>query len=123
MMEQLISHQLENEQFNGSVQEIEAKNGKINLEYALFEKDALVFKELKSTNITLQKNNEFVLKMSFEGFPYLGIWTKPNAPYLCIEPWCGLADNTNHNGNIEEKEGIILLKSKEVFERKITIEL
>jgi len=122
-VEQLISHQLENEQFNGSVQEIEAKNGKINLEYALFEKDALVFKELKSTNITLQKNNEFVLKMSFEGFPYLGIWTKPNAPYLCIEPWCGLADNTNHNGNIEEKEGIILLKSKEVFERKITIEL
>lgn len=122
-VEQLISHQLENEQFNGSVQEIESKNGKINLEYSLFEKDALVFKELKSTNITLQKNNEFVLKMSFEGFPYLGIWTKPNAPYLCIEPWCGLADNINHNGNIEEKEGIVLLKSKEIFERRITIEL
>ena len=121
--EKMISHQLENEQFDGSVREIEAKNGKINLDYSLFEKDALVFKKLKSTNITLQKNNEFVLKMSFEGFPYLGIWTKPNAPYLCIEPWCGLADNINHNGNIEEKEGIILLKSKEIFERKITIEL
>ena len=61
--------------------------------------------------------------MNFEGFPYLGIWTKPNAPFICIEPWCGLADNINHNGNVINKEGINLLQPKEVFERKITIEL
>lgn len=121
--EKMISHQLENEQFDGSVREIEAKNGKINLDYSLFEKDALVFRELESNEITLQHNNEFILKMSFEGFPYLGIWTKPNAPFLCIEPWCGLADNANHNGNIEEKEGINLLQPQEVFSRTIKIEL
>ena len=121
--EKMISHQLENEQFDGSVREIEAKNGKINLDYSLFEKDALVFRELESNEITLQHNNEFILKMIFEGFPYLGIWTKPNAPFLCIEPWCGLADNVNHNGNIEEKEGINLLQPQEVFSRTIKIEL
>lgn len=121
--EKMISHQLENEQFDDSFREIEAKNGKINLDYSLFEKDALVFKELKSNEITLQHNNEFVLKMSFEGFPYLGIWTKPNAPFLCIEPWCGLADNLNHNGNIEDKEGINFLQPQEVFSRTIKIEL
>jgi galactose mutarotase-like enzyme len=114
--EKMISHQLENEQFDGSVREIEAKKGKINLDYSLFEKDALVFKELKSNEITLQHNNEFVLKMIFEGFPYLGIWTKPNAPFLCIEPWCGLADNVNHNGNIEEKEGINFCNHKKFFQ-------
>ena len=64
--EKMISHQLENEQFDGSVREIEAKNGKINLDYSLFEKDALVFRELESNEITLQHNNEFILKMSFE---------------------------------------------------------
>ena len=121
--EKMISHQLENEQFDGSVREIEAKNGKINLDYSLFEKDALVFRELESNEITLQHNNEFILKMIFEGFPYLGIWTKPNAPFLCIEPWCGLADNVNHNGNIEEKEGIIFLQPQEDFLRTIKIEL
>jgi galactose mutarotase-like enzyme len=121
--EKMISHQLENDQFDGSIREIEAKNGKINLDYSLFEKDALVFKELKSNEIILQHNNEFVLKMSFEGFPYLGIWTKPNAPFLCIEPWCGLADNVNHNGNIEEKEGINFLQPQEFFSRTIKIEL
>ena len=121
--EKMISHQLKNEQFDGSIREIEAKNGKINLDYSLFEKDALVFKELKSNEITLQHNNEFVLKISFEGFPYLGIWTKPNAPFLCIEPWCGLADNVNHNSAIFEKEGINLLQSQAIFSRTIKIEL
>lgn len=121
--EKMISHQLKNEQFDGSVREIEAKNGKINLDYSLFEKDALVFKELRSNEITLQHNNEFVLKMSFEGFPYLGIWTKPNAPFLCIEPWCGLADNANHNSDIFKKEGINLLQPQAIFSRTIKIEL
>ena len=121
--EKMISYQLKNEQFDGSIREIEAKNGKINLDYSLFEQDALVFKELKSNEITLQHKNEFVLKMSFEGFPYLGIWTKPNAPFLCIEPWCGLADNLNHNGSIEEKEGINFLQPQAIFTRTIKIEL
>lgn len=121
--EKMISHRLENDLFDGSEQEIETKNGKINLNYSLFEKDALVFKELKSNEITLQHNNEFVLKMSFDDFPYLGIWTKPNAPFLCIEPWCGQADNLNHNGNIFEKQGINLLQPQVVFSRTIKIEL
>ena len=122
-VENLISHQLEHELFDGTTKEIEAKNGKIELHYALFEKDALVFKELKSNEITLKYKNKFVLKMSFEGFPYLGIWTKPNAPYLCIEPWCGLADKVRHNENIEKKEGINFLKAQEIFIRTIKIEL
>jgi len=122
-VESLLSHELEKEQFNNKSKEIASENGTINLDYSLFEKDALVFKELKSNEITLQHNNEFILKMSFEGFPYLGIWTKPNAPFLCIEPWCGLADNVNHNGDVFEKEGINLLKPRQAFSRTIKITL
>ena len=100
-----------------------SENGKINLDYALFEKDALVFKHLKSDKLTLLKNNQPYISVEFKGFPYLGIWTKPNAPFLCIEPWCGLADNVNHNGNIYEKEGIQLLDNNVEFEREINITL
>ncbi len=121
--EKMMSHQLEKEQFDGSFREIEAENGRINLDYSLFEKDALVFKALKSNEITLKHNDEFVLKMRFDGFPYLGIWTKPNAPFLCIEPWCGLADTMIHNGNIEQKEGINFLQPHETFLRTIKIEI
>ena len=119
--EDFISHELEKEQFNNSSKIIASENGKINLDYALFEKDALVFKNLKSDTLTLLKKNQPYISVELKGFPYLGIWTKPNAPFLCIEPWCGLADNTNHNGNIYEKEGIQLLDNNAKFQREINI--
>lgn len=119
--EEFTSYELDNEQFSNSFRKINSENEQINLNYSLFEKDALVFKHLQSNKLTLLKKNEPVLSVQFEGFPYLGIWTKPNAPFLCIEPWCGLADNVNHNGNIFEKEGINLLQPNETFTRKINI--
>ncbi|WP_445715999.1 aldose 1-epimerase family protein [Flavobacterium sp.] len=119
--EDFISHELEKEQFNNSTKIIASENGKINLNYYLFEKDALVFKNLKSDTLTLLKKNQPYISVEFKGFPYLGIWTKPNAPFLCIEPWCGLADNTNHKGNIYEKEGIQLLDNNAKFQREINI--
>ena len=121
--EEFISYELDNEQFNAASKKIQSENGIIDLNYTLFEKDALVFKHLQSNELTLLKKNEPVLSVQFEGFPYLGIWTKPNAPFLCIEPWCGLADNRNHNGNIFEKEGINFLQAKETFSRTIKIKL
>ena len=81
----------------------------------------MVFKHLKSDTLTLLKKNQPYLSVKFKDFPYLGIWTKPNAPFLCIEPWCGLADNANHNGNIFEKEGIQLLDNNTEFQREINI--
>lgn len=122
-VEEFVSYELENEQFNNSFQIIPSENGKINLDYALFEKDALVFKHLKSDTLTLLRKNQPYISVEFKGFSYLGIWTKPNAPFLCIEPWCGLADNINHNGNIYEKEGIQLLDNNIEFEREINITL
>lgn len=121
--EEFVSYELENEQFSNSFWKINSENGQIHLNYSLFEKDALVFKHLKSNNLTLLKKNQPFLSVNFKGFPYLGIWTKPNAPFLCIEPWCGLADNVNHNGNIFEKEGIQLLGNEFNFQRKIVINL
>ncbi|WP_291136696.1 aldose 1-epimerase family protein [Flavobacterium sp. UBA7663] len=121
--EEFVSYELENEQFSNSFRKINSENGQINLNYSLFEKDALVFKHLKSEKLLLLKNKQPHLSVEFEGFPYLGIWTKPNAPFLCIEPWCGLADNINHNGNIFEKEGIQLLNKESKFLREIVINL
>ncbi len=121
--EEFVSYELENEQFSNSFRKINSENGQINLNYSLFEKDALVFKHLKSNELILLNKNKPVLSVQFEGFPYLGIWTKPNAPFLCIEPWCGLADNVNHNGNIFEKESIQLLEKNCVFQREIIISL
>ena len=79
----------------------------------LFEKDALIFKGLNSTSVSLQKGAQPVLTFNFEGFPYLGIWSKSaTAPFVCIEPWFGVTDNTKHNRQLKEKEGIVALEGK-----------
>ena len=117
------THHLENESFNGKTTLVEKNNNAIALNYNLFEKDALVFKQLKSNEVVLKNKDKSILKVNFDHFPYLGIWTKENAPFLCIEPWCGLADHANHNGNLEEKEGMNHLPAGEDFLRAIRIEI
>jgi galactose mutarotase-like enzyme len=90
----------------------------------LFDRDALIFKNLKSNSVSLvHKNKGKVLSMDFSDFPYLGIWAKPNADYVCIEPWLGIADSVSHNQNLEEKEGIISLPKNQKFSAEYSIEL
>lgn len=90
----------------------------------LFYKDALVFKELQSTAISiLNRNNKNGLTLSYEGFPYMGIWAAKDANFVCIEPWCGIADCVNTTGKLEEKEGINSINKNETFKRSWTVEL
>ncbi len=61
--------------------------------------------------------------MNIEDFPYLGIWETKGGDFVCIEPWCGIADSVNASGNIEEKEGINSLARSATFEVSYTIEV
>ena len=88
----------------------------INLHPQLFKNDALVFKNLNSSKVSLKsKKSNQVLSMEFKDFPYLGIWAKPNAPYVCIEPWLGIADSFNSTREFEDKEGLVRIESKKEF--------
>lgn len=99
-------------------------NKKIALHGDLFNEDALIFKDLKSRKVDLKhKTKGRVLSVEFKDFPYLGIWAKPHAPYVCIEPWLGIADSEDTNQKLEEKEGIIALEAKAVFSASYSIEI
>ncbi|HLY69095.1 MAG TPA: aldose 1-epimerase family protein [Puia sp.] len=88
----------------------------------LFNKDALVFKHPLSSMVSLLSNKtEHGLHFEFSGFPYLGIWAAKNADFVCIEPWCGIADSIDSDQQIINKEGINILKADEVFERRWTV--
>ncbi|BAO77653.1 aldose 1-epimerase family protein [Winogradskyella sp. PG-2] len=96
----------------------------IQLRGDLFNEDALIFKDLKSRTVTLKhKTKGNILTVKFKDFPYLGIWAKPNAPYVCIEPWIGIADSETTNQKIEDKEGIIALDAASVFNASYSIEI
>ena len=62
--------------------------------------------------------------MDFEGFSYLGLWSKPNgAPFVCIEPWYGIADFIEHSKRLEDKEGINILEKDDIFSSSYSIKI
>jgi galactose mutarotase-like enzyme len=99
------------------------KNEKvIALTKDLFDEDALIFEKPKSSAIQLLKNDKPYVKLDFADFEYLGIWSKNrDSPFVCIEPWIGIADHINHNQELETKEGIKSLESSELHNYTYTI--
>ena len=119
----LTSYELENDLLSDNFSTIKMIDNQVPLNYSLFEKDALIFKKLESKSITILENQNPLLRVRFDDFPNLGIWTKVNAPFLCIEPWLGYSDTVHSTGNILEKEGIQLLEAKKSKEFNFSIEI
>ena len=90
----------------------------LKLTRTLFNDDALVFKDLKSDKISIKsKAHAHGLDFHFGGFPYLGIWAAKNADFVCIEPWCGIADSVLHDQELVSKEGIVKISKDESWMR------
>ncbi len=99
------------------------ENNKLPLHASLFYEDAVVLKALQSNCITLASDkNEHGLNFYFNDFPFFGIWAAKDAPFVCLEPWCGIADSVTHNQQLTEKEGINLLAPGGYFERTWSVE-
>ena len=89
------------------------------LNKSLFDSDAVVLKHLNSSEVKLiSAKTGKGFAFDFSGFPYLGIWAAPNADFVCIEPWCGIADSVQSNQQLNDKEGINKLDAGVQFARK-----
>ncbi len=89
----------------------------LQLSQKLLEDGALIFENLKSSSITLKSyKNDRTIKVDYEGFPYLGIWSKEDgAPFICIEPWYGITDFQDFDGEFKDKKGVLELEPSGVF--------
>lgn len=86
---------------------------KLELTESLFDEDALILSDYKSTEIALKSDkHDRVVNFKFDS-PILGIWAKPAAPYVCIEPWWGINDNYDKKDDLSKKRGIMSLNSSE----------
>lgn len=107
---------------NGLISNEKAQNileqNTIKLTADIFENDAIIMKNLKSNKVTLynKKTSKKILDFDFTGFPYLAIWSKKGAPFVCIEPWYNTADKIDSNGNFASKENILKLEPEQKFE-------
>lgn len=84
------------------------ENGKLDLNWELFQNDALIADVGPFTSVSIRSRKTGKgYAMDFKEFRWLGLWTKQrDAGFVCIEPWNGIADTVTHNGNFQEKMGI-----------------
>lgn len=98
------------------------RENRIFLDNNTFKNDAIIMKNIKSSKVYLKTETKTILGFEFKNFPYLAIWSKPEASFICIEPWFNTADKVNSNGIFEEKEDLIELKPNEKFEAEYSVE-
>ena len=112
---------------NGLIDTEKAQNvlqdNKIYLKEDTFDNDAVIMKNLKSNKVVLQNHetNQKILELDFTGFPYLALWSKKGAPFVCIEPWQNMADRIDSTQIYKDKENIIELPKDKKFECKYSI--
>ncbi|UUI03808.1 aldose 1-epimerase family protein [Oceanobacillus jeddahense] len=98
----------------------------ITLQPDLFAKDAMIYSHIDRIELASTKLNHGV-EVVFTDFPFVGIWSKYNeenntiAPFVCIEPWCGIADMHDTTGDLKEKFGMNRLEADEVFQKEYTM--
>ena len=95
---------------------------KLPLNRDLFVNNAIILKRLNSKTVRLKTDRSpHGLEFHFGGFPFLGLWSAKDANFVCIEPWCGLADSVNADQQLIHKEGIEILSPAQVFEREWSV--
>ena len=91
-------------------------DNKVVITKDIFNNDALIFSGMNSEKITLASDNHSrKVIFDYSDCSYLGIWAKPGAPYVCIEPWWGVNDSHERKNDISKKDAIISLESGNTY--------
>jgi galactose mutarotase-like enzyme len=96
---------------------------RLTLADALFEDDVLIFDRIKSRVVTYGGAAGSRIRVSFPDAPYLGVWTKPGAHFICIEPWHGITDPQGFIGDFRDKPGVFVLAAGEFLSTTMDITL
>ena len=84
-------------------------NRRLALRDELFATDALIFDRISSRSVTYGSEVGPRIAVGFPGVPYLGVWTKPGANFICIEPWQGVTDAQGFDGEFADRPGSVLV--------------
>jgi galactose mutarotase-like enzyme len=95
----------------------------VPLSEGLFQSRAIILENFKSGSVSMiSKNHQRKVTVTLDGYPYLGIWSPATgAPFVCIEPWHGVASPQDSYGDITKKPGILSLEAGKAFHCGYTI--
>jgi galactose mutarotase-like enzyme len=98
-------------------------NRRLALTDSLFRDDVVIFDDLRSRSVTYGATRGPRIRVSYPDATYLGLWTKPGADFICIEPWHGIADEAGFTGELAAKLGVFTLAPGAVQTLKMDISL
>jgi galactose mutarotase-like enzyme len=87
----------------------------------LFAQDALVFRPVRSRAVRYSAPGAPVLQVGWDGFTELGVWTRPGAGFLCLEPWRGHASPAGFDGEFSAKPGVFLVRPGATVSAQYTV--
>ena len=96
---------------------------RLDLRDDLFAHDALVFDRIRSRSVIYGGDTGPRIEVSFPGMPMLGIWSKPGAGFVCIEPWQGVADEEGFDGDLYQRNGGFVVPPSGVHQAGFSITL
>ncbi len=80
------------------------------LDDSLFQEDVVILDRFASRSLTYGAGVGGRIRVGFPDATQLGIWTKPGAPFICIEPWRGVADPQDFKGELPNKPGVFMCR-------------
>ena len=86
---------------------------RLALSEALFDDDVLILDAVYSRALDYRSPHGPIVKVRFPAMPHLGLWSKPGAGFLCIEPWQGYAAPEGFRGELATKPGTVALQPGE----------
>lgn len=96
---------------------------RLALNDTLFVDDVIIFDNVQSRSVSYGASSGPRLEIGYPDSPYLGIWTKPGAQFICIEPWHGIADPQGYSGDFTAKPGVVNIVSGASLQTTMTISL
>lgn len=97
--------------------------GRLVLDHAMFEQDAMIFPKGAGEGLRYGAEGGPSLRFRFENLPNLALWTKPGAPFLCVEPWHGTAAQAGASSELSERPSTTLLAPGAVARFAFTVEI
>jgi galactose mutarotase-like enzyme len=96
---------------------------RLGLADSLFEEGALIFDRLESRRVVYGASTGPHIAVAFDGMPHLGIWSKPGAGFVCIEPWQGYASPRDFDGELRDKPGMMSIEPGTMRQLEVRIEI
>ena len=120
----LVERPVANGLLSGSPRPSPVVGTRLALADSLFDEGALIFDRLESRRVVYGASTGPRIAVAFDAMPHLGIWSRPGAGFVCIEPWQGYASPQDFEGELRDKPGMVSIEpgAMRQFEMRIEIQ-